>query len=128
MTIIITFALSPPCPFFFFYPFPSTETAKAKIKTGQDSTYGGLKNCSIATYMPLNISVKRKYRPFLSSACSSSWSQVLGVGMRKPLGGGPAGVAYVRMAWETKDGAMMARRVVSWRATTAAAEGAVVVN
>lgn len=32
------------------------------------------------------------------------------------------------MAWETKEGAMMARRVVSWRATTAAAEEAVVVS
>jgi hypothetical protein len=43
--------------------------------------------------MPLNISVKRKYLPALSSELSLPSSHRSFRGNRKPAGGGPAGVA-----------------------------------
>jgi hypothetical protein len=59
-------------------------------------TYGGRKNCSNTTYIPLAISVKRKYLPALSSEDSLLSSHLSGLGNRKPGGGGPDGVAYAR--------------------------------
>lgn len=61
------------------------------------STYGGRKNCSIKTYMPLAISVKRKYLPSRSSVFSLSHGHSVCLLVRKFLGGGPAGVAYPRV-------------------------------
>lgn len=48
--------------------------------------YGGLKNCSIQTYIPRNISVMRKYFPALSSA-DSPWSHAGLWPTRNPAGG-----------------------------------------
>lgn len=56
-------------------------------------THGGLKYCSSTTYMPLAISVKRKYFPALSNDDSLLWSHRSGLGNLKPAGGGPEGVA-----------------------------------
>ena len=55
--------------------------------------YGALKNCSSTTYMPLIISVMRKYLPALSNVLSLPSSHRSGRGNRKPCGGGPLGVA-----------------------------------
>ena len=60
--------------------------------------YGGRKNCSSTTYMPRNISVRRKYFPALSIEDSLPSSQRSFRGSRKPWGGGPAGVALRREA------------------------------
>ena len=56
-------------------------------------SYGGRKNCSRTTYIPLNISVMRKYLPALSKELSLLSSHRSFRGNRKPAGGGPAGVA-----------------------------------
>jgi hypothetical protein len=75
-----------------------------------DNTYGGLKNCSINTHMPLAISVMRKYFDALSRALS--WpgeSHRVGFGIRKPAGGGPEGSAALRELVE-KVAAGVARR------------------
>ena len=58
--------------------------------------YGGRKNCSSTTYMPRQISVMRKYLPALSREDSLPSSHRSSLGSRKPLGGGPAGVAARR--------------------------------
>jgi hypothetical protein len=58
-------------------------------------TYGGRKNCSSRTYMPLASSVIKKYFPSRSSVDSFSSSQFGSLGYLKPFGGGPDGVAYV---------------------------------
>lgn len=60
----------------------------------RESTYGGRKNCSSSTYIPLAISVNRKYFPIRSSVDSFSSSQFTRFAIRNPLGGGPDGVAY----------------------------------
>jgi len=60
-------------------------------------THGGRKNCSSTTYIPRAISVKRKYLPALSNEDSLLSSHLSGFGNRKPGGGGPEGVAYVRI-------------------------------
>ena len=57
-------------------------------------SYGGLKNCSKTTYIPLIISVKRKYLPALSKELSLASSQRSLRGSLNPAGGGPRGVAY----------------------------------
>jgi hypothetical protein len=51
--------------------------------------------------MPRKISAMRKYLLALSSEDSGSWSHRLGGGIRKPEGGGPAGVA-ARLTEEEK--------------------------
>jgi hypothetical protein len=56
------------------------------------ATHGGRKNCSNATYMPRNISSRRKYLPARSKTLSPS-SHFFCRGNRNPGGGGPAGVA-----------------------------------
>lgn len=38
----------------------------------QENTHGGRKNCSMSTYMPRIISVRRKYFPTLSNVLSFS--------------------------------------------------------
>lgn len=48
--------------------------------------------------MPRAISVNKKYLPSLSNMASSSSSHFFGGGCRKPLGGGPMGVAYALLA------------------------------
>jgi hypothetical protein len=60
------------------------------------STNGGLKYCSSTTYIPLAISLKRKYLPALSNEDSLLSSHLSGFGNRKPAGGGPDGVAARR--------------------------------
>lgn len=62
--------------------------------------YGGLKNCSSTTYIPLAISVKRKYFPALSNVDSLLSSHLAGLGNRKPAGGGPDGVAARKLVEE----------------------------
>ena len=59
----------------------------------QWATYGGLKNCSSTTYIPLAISVKRKYLPALSNELSFDSSHRGCLGSLKPGVGGPEGVA-----------------------------------
>lgn len=59
-------------------------------------THGGLKNCSSTTYIPLAISVMRKYLPALSIVDSLLSSHRSGRFNRKPAGGGPEGVADLR--------------------------------
>lgn len=66
-----------------------------------DDTYGGRKNCSNDTYMPRNISRRRKYLPARSNAPSPS-SHRFGGGNRNPGGGGPAGVAALRTVVEKR--------------------------
>lgn len=56
-------------------------------------TYGGRKNCSSTTYMPLQISVKRKYLLALSMVLSCSSSHLAGRLTRSCVGDTPAGVA-----------------------------------
>ena len=55
--------------------------------------YGGRKNCSNTTYMPLKISVMRKYLLALSSVLSCSSSHLSGRFTRRLEGETPAGVA-----------------------------------
>ena len=77
--------------------------------------YGGRKNCSSTTYMPRTISARRKYLPALSREDSWPSSQRFSRGSRKPLGGGPAGVAARReVLVKVADGiaVRMARKVV----------------
>lgn len=62
------------------------------VSTGA-ATYGGLKYCSNTTYIPLNISVKRKYLPALSKLDSLLSSHRSGLANLNPAGGGPDGVA-----------------------------------
>lgn len=85
-------------------------------------TYGGLKNCSNATYMPRNISVIRKNLPRVSNVDSFFSSHLGGLVSRKPLGGAPEGVAYVRCATilAMVDAAIGCRRT-SWRDSMATA-------
>jgi hypothetical protein len=66
------------------------------MQTSRDISYGGRKNCSRTTYIPLNNSVKRKYLPALSRMFSLLSSHRSFRGNRKPAGGGPAGVAERR--------------------------------
>lgn len=66
---------------------------------GGNQAYGGLKNCSSTTYIPLAISVMRKNVPALSKELSLLSSHRSLRGKRKPCGGGPAGVA----AWTAED-------------------------
>ncbi len=73
----------------------SVSMLQAKLGS-QLQTHGGLKNCSSTTYIPLAISVKRKYFPALSNDDSLLSSHLSGFGNRKPGGGGPEGVAYAR--------------------------------
>lgn len=61
----------------------------------EGKTNGGRKNCSSTTYIPRNISVRRKYLPALLKFVSSS-PQRLGRGSLKPGGRGPEGVAVQR--------------------------------
>ena len=57
------------------------------------TTHGGRKNCSSTTYMPLKISVMRKYLLALSMVLSSSSSHLGGRFTRRCVGETPAGVA-----------------------------------
>ncbi len=80
--------------------------------------------------MPRNISVSRKNLPARSKVDSFSSSHLGVLPIRKPLGGGPEGVAYVRCATTlaTKDAATTGCRRTSWRDSMAAAAAAVVVD
>lgn len=64
--------------------------------------------------MPLSISVIKKYVPALSSAVSPSLYHLVGLGMRKPAGGGPAGSAARRMDVENAAAAMRGRCGCCW--------------
>jgi hypothetical protein len=83
--------------------------------------------------MPLNSSIIKKYLPALSSALSLLWSHRLGVAIRNPAGGGPAGVA-ARMVLVENNAAVVgairhpeARRMTAdaGRARTSAVSGRV---
>jgi hypothetical protein len=76
-------------------------------------TYGGRKNCSNTTYMPLKISVKRKYLLALSMVLSCSSSHLGGRFTRRPVGETPAGVA-ARDADVEKSDAEMGRACRDW--------------
>ena len=76
-------------------------TTKAAGLNGR-ITYGGRKNCSRDTHIPLIISIRRKYFPALSSALSLLSSHRFGLDSLKPGGGGPAGVAARGMLVEKK--------------------------
>lgn len=63
------------------------------LVTAIGETHGGRKNCSSTTYMPLKISVRRKYLLALSMVLSFSSSHLSGLLTRRPVGDTPAGVA-----------------------------------
>lgn len=88
-------------------PLPARLASEANgAYSFRDITYGGLKYCSNTTYIPLNISVKRKKRPAWSSALSFLSSHLSGLCSLKLLGGGPAGVAD--LCWEVENAARAA--------------------
>lgn len=68
------------------------------------ATYGGLKNCSMSTHIPLIISVIKKYFPALFNAPSDPGeSHCFGAATRKPAGGGPIGRALRRVVVEKEE-------------------------
>ena len=91
----------------------------AEMEVAQEElTYGGLKNCSKTTYIPLIISVKRKYLPALSKELSLASSHRSFRGSLNPVGGGPRGVAernadVEKAAGEIGDDALDIRKQVA---------------